>query len=155
MADPILSADEAELKNAQAKITYLGEQIKPVATVVFHPEEYKVSMVRFVMVEGRQEPYPNDAMPYTVRFTVTTTELKRMLSSVKSILEHAPAVKPMFLSFTVVREELGTIEGREFSIPEAVGQEFYSKLIAALNPANAAGRSVLGKQFGDVYPSVR
>jgi hypothetical protein len=153
MAESILDATEEQLKSAQAKITYLGEQLKPIPTVLFFAEGHEVSMSPFLDAQKAHEPYTNDEMPYTKRFSVAPAEFRRMLSVIKPIVTAADAAKgPEFISFTVVRKTQAGFEGHEFRIGPASGEEFYRKLIDALKPGNEAGRSALSKQFANIYP---
>src|SRR5262249_54132051 len=48
---PFVEWNEHQFQNAQAKITYAGEQTRPVLTIVFHTEGYKLSMERFRAVQ--------------------------------------------------------------------------------------------------------
>ncbi len=154
MTESILDATQEQLKSGQAKITYLGTQSKPIATVIFHTEGHKVLLERFTEVQRSGKPYTNDELPYTSQFSVTPSEFARMLSAVKSLLIKTNTDPPpsAFISFTVACEAQGSVEGQEFHISSEVGQEFYKKLIGALNPENKVGRSALTKQFSNIYP---
>jgi len=153
MAEAILEATAIQLKTAQAKITYLGEQTKPIATVVFSTEGYGVEINRFLKVQTSPEPYMNDGLPYTKYFTVTSEEFHRILSAVKPVVVKREDFHGRdFLSFSVTRETGTGIEGQEFCIGSHTGKEFYEKLIAALAPENHLGREILTKQFVNVLP---
>lgn len=153
MAESILDATEQQLKRAQAKITYLGEQTKPIPTVVFFTEGHKPSRNSFLKVQRSPHPYTNDELPYTVQFSVTAFEFRRILSTLKPVLTKEEIGKgPQFLSFSIVRENGSQIEGHEFAIGPSFGEVFYRRLISALEPKNEAARTGLAKQFRNVYP---
>ena len=153
MTEKILDATEEQLKLAQAKITYLGEQEKPIPTVVFSTEGHKVSLACFLNVQRSPKPYANDEMPYTRYFSVTPREFQRMLSAVKPIITRIDAAKgPEFISFCVIRKIDADFEGHEFRIGPASGKTFCQKLIGALDAQNQFGRDELIKQFTNIYP---
>jgi hypothetical protein len=153
MAESVLDANESQLELGQAKITYLGSQLKPIPTVVFTAAGYPARMDRFLEVQRVHEPYPNDETPYTMQFSVEPSEFRRILSAVKpAVTRSSDKSSPGFLSFSVTYEVGNKIEGHEFRIGRATGSEFYEKLLGALGPADAEGRTVLMKQFQAVYP---
>lgn len=153
MARSIFDLTERQLSTATGKITYLGEQKKPIPTVVFSPHGYPVVMQRFLEVQGSRDPYDNDKMPYTKHFNVTPAELQRMLHSLQPLLTTEDVGKgPPFLSFTLVVLEEGHVSGQEIRIAQTSGKEFYTLLIKALQPENDAGRATLSKQAVACYP---
>lgn len=153
MVNTIFHATEKQLESAQAKVSYLGEQLKPIPTVVFHAKDPVLSIEHFLEVQPTPTPYPNDTLPYTKEFAVTPAEFRRMLLAVEPIVtaEHA-AQGPEFLSFAVVREERSRVTGREYRVGPASAPQFYRALIDALDAANVVGRSTLERQFISVCP---
>jgi len=154
MLTTILHSSEDQLKNAQAKITYLGEQHKPIATVMFVAQGYAPSLKRFIEFQrNTHEAYPNDELPYTKKFDVSPQEFRRILSAIEPIVAKEDGSKsPDFLSFCVVRRINGGYDGREFFIKRTFGEQFYKKLIDALDRENEAGRTILNKQFKNLFP---
>lgn len=153
VAESILGATEAQLKSAQAKITYLGDQDKLIATVVFGSEGRSISMGQFLQVQRSGRVYTNDESPYTVRFSVTPAELGRMLAAVKPILVGSDVSRgATVLSFCVVRDTGAAVEGHEFLMGPQSVRQFYRDLIGALASENEAGRAALTRQFRSVYP---
>lgn len=149
MTESILDASEKELVNAQAKVTFLGTQTKPVGTVTFASEGHPVSMDRFIAVQPGGRSYANDSLPYTEHFSVTPAEFKRMLAAIKPVLiESNAASGGVILSFVVV----GDTGGREFRMNQDVGRSFYPALIKSLAPGNDFGRTMLRKQFAAALP---
>jgi hypothetical protein len=153
MAESILDATESQLTSAQAKITYLGSQLKPFPTVVFSVTGYTPRLDRFLEVQPGHEPYQNDQTPYTMQFSVGPSVFHRILLAVKPVVTR-PGVKtgPDFLAFSVTREVGQKVEGHEFRIGRPGGSEFYEKLLGALGPDDAEARTAIMKQFRATYP---
>jgi hypothetical protein len=153
MSESILSSTAEQLQKAQAKITYLGEQSKPIATVVFHSSGHKANMEKFARFHRESELYTNDELPYTRFFAVTPREFSDVLASLKRVLSDPAASRgPDFLSFTVLREEGYNIEGHEFKIGPEAGKDFYGAVLNALNEDNELGRQTVQKQLLDIFP---
>jgi hypothetical protein len=151
VVDSILQATEKALASAQAKISYLGPQTKPIPTVVFHAQDHDVVMEDFTEVQPRPEPYPNDPLPYTVFFAVTPAELHRMLLAVEPVVTATDAAaEGDFLAFTVVRRERARVTGAEYRVGPASARAFYGALLGALDPGNTAGRAALTRQATNV-----
>jgi hypothetical protein len=151
MAESILEATSQQLRQAQAKITYLGPQTKPIPTVVFGTEGWEIAKDAFIKVQSR--PYANDELPYTARFTVKPAEFNRILLAVKPlVLKEDVAKGGEFLSFAIVRQANGEYTGHEFRIGPLCGKQFYERIIGALEPENHLGRAALTKQFRNVLP---
>jgi hypothetical protein len=150
MAESILNATEEQLNAAQAKITYIGPQDKPIGTVVLFTQGYTVSIPQFAHVQLSRKTYPNDELPYTTQFIVKPAELRRMLQSVRAVLARPEGVT--VLSFSILRDAGTSIEGHEFRIGYKSGASFYENLIGALDPGNEAGRQALSKQFQNAFP---
>ncbi len=150
----VLGATEQQLALAQAKITYLGEQLKPIPTLIFFTEGSAISLDEFLNVQLSSEHYDNDELPYTRKFIVTPAEVQRMLAAVKPIVTAADAAQGAeFISFSVVRKinEEAT-EGHEFRVGQATGRAFFQKLIDALGTENQRGHELLSTQFMNIYP---
>src|SRR5579864_4361589 len=114
MNESILDATIDQLRMAQAKITYLGTQSKPIPTVIFFTEGHHVDRDQFASVQQHGKAYPNDDLPYTMQFTVRPEELRRILDALKPVLAGNDKVSgPVILSFTVTRSER-TVIGHEF-----------------------------------------
>lgn len=153
MSKLILSSTKEQLQFTQAKITYLGEQTKPIATIVFHTLGYKVEMQDFAKSHHTGELYTNDELPYTQFFTITPQAFSNILENLTPILSD-PIISqgPDFLSFTVLRKENSNIVSHEFKINSATGRRFYPLLLKALNDDNPMGKQILQKQFSNIFP---
>lgn len=153
MSQSILDSTTEQLQTAQAKITYLGEQTKPIATVVFHAPGHEVSMKDFAKVHCTGELYTNDELPYTRAFAVSPQEFSDILKALKPVLSD-PAVSQgaEFLSFSVFRKENADIEGHEFRISAKAGKSFYQSILNSLSKESETGRQIIQKQFSDAFP---
>lgn len=153
MAESILDTNESQLTSAQAKITYLGSQLKPIPTVIFSSAGYQPQLERFLEVQRGHELYQNDQTPYTMQFSVEAAVFRRILVAIKPVVARPSAASgPEFLSFSVLREVAHKVEGHEFRIGRTTGAEFYERLLGALDPEDTGGRAAVTKQFQAVYP---
>jgi hypothetical protein len=153
MPTTITEATVEQLKSAQAKLTYLGLQDKPIGTVIFYSKGHNVRLDRFLTFQASPELYSNDNSPYTAMFEVTPVEFHRILSNLKPILTQCgndPAVE--FLSFTIVIEAGENAQGQEFRIDSANADAFYQKLQGAINSENKLGLEAVTKQYRNVLP---
>jgi hypothetical protein len=145
------SADQ--FQNAQAKITYAGEQTLPVLTVVFHTKGHELSMKQFLCVQHESDVlYGNDAGPDLGVFTVANVEFREMVRSVKPFLNDAilkvdeKGKRENILLFTITSENDGRVEGGEFGVAQKAANGFYKTLLNAVHPQNHAGRRILMDQ---------
>jgi hypothetical protein len=153
MNDSVFSAGADQLTRAQGKITYLGEQSKPIPTVLFFSEGFVSELDKFFKMQTDPTPYDNDMLPSTLSFTVSPAEFHRILQSVKPVLEVLdPSAQPEFLSFTVAYSTDSDWIGQEFRLDYEQGAAFYTSLIGALGPDNDVGREAVTKQYRNVYP---
>ena len=152
MAADIWNIADDKLSSAQAKFTYLGEQEKPIPTIVFSVEGHSVSMVRFLGVQQSKRPYTNDEFPYTKTFAVTFQELRRFLEAAKPIITGIARQKPDFLSFTVVAGAGDAMVGQEFFVPRSHGKQLLHALQASISSSNTAAHAILTAQLKNLYP---
>ena len=147
MATSILDATEEQLVHAQAKITYLGEQDKPVLSLVILLAGNDLSMDMFVEVQTAAQPYDNDTLDRIERANVSVGEFRAVLEAVKPVVTAPKAAHgPAFLSFCVVRKSDDGVVGEEFRIGPGAAAEFYDVFTAALHPDNKAAAEVLERQ---------
>jgi hypothetical protein len=142
----VFDAIEGQLRAAQAKLTFLGPQSKPIPTLVLFTEGRAPSMKTFVPFHHAHHPYDNDDLPYTVQFAVSRDEFLRLLRAEKALLTNASASGAELISFTVVIQTTGGIAGDEFVVKESQAEPFYRGAIGALNPENSAARQGLTSQ---------
>jgi hypothetical protein len=155
MNDSVFSVGADQLTRAQAKITYLGEQSKPISTVLFFSEGFVAELDKFLKMQAEPTPYDNDLLPSTQSFAVSPAEFHRILQSVKPILEALdPSSQPEFLSFTVAYSTDSDWIGQEYRLDYEQGAGFYSALIEALDPDNESGVEIVTKQYRNIYPEV-
>lgn len=151
MAGSIWSLSDEQLAKAQAKITYLGPQSKPVFTVVFGVAGHQPSMVRFLSVQHSSKPYDNDELPYTKTFSVSVAEFRRILHDVRPVVTSLSAKEEAVLSFAALTGAGAAVVGEEFLIPYSHGHQFYNALIGALDPANKQAKSIVEAQAKNLY----
>src|SRR5262249_10300750 len=137
---------------AQAKISYLGEQTKPIPTVIFGLENREIDILQRLSREHPGALYTNDKMPYTKTFTVTEQEFRRMLSAVLPIVSTNRDSVPDYLTFLVLIGQGDTSQTEEFLITRSGSTAFYRALLGALAQDNKPGQVLLEAQCGNVCP---
>ncbi|HEX4963773.1 MAG TPA: hypothetical protein VF173_23300 [Thermoanaerobaculia bacterium] len=153
MPPSILDSTEVQLQNAQAKITYLGEQTKPISTVVFHTPKHEVVIQDFARLHRTGELYVNDRLPYTKSFVVSPSEFLNILRSLKRILDEPAGAQGVdFLSFSVIWEKGQYTKGQEYRIDRTLGKEFLLIIFKALNKDNEPGLQILRRHMKDIFP---
>lgn len=151
MATSIFDATEEDLAHAQAKITYLGEQDKPILTVVIAPPGHVVSMDMFLQVQAAPQAYDNDTLDQIERVEVTPAEFRAALGAIKAIVTaNGAAGGPDFLSFCTVVESNEGVVGEEFRIGPDAAPGFYDAWTAALDSDNKAAGETLERQRRNV-----
>ena len=152
MAAEIWDATDDQLKTAQTKITYLGEQEKPIPTIVFAVEGHSPSMVRFLNVQRSRKPYVNDELRYTKTFTVAVSEFRRILAAVRPIVTAPAPARPEFLSFSVLCGAGDAIIGHEYLIQRTHGKQFLEGVQQSLTPSNTAAQAIIKAEIANLYP---
>lgn len=139
--------------SAQAKITYLGEQSKPIASVVFHTANMRPDMKIFAHIDGPSNKFSNDDSPYTATFAVSSDEFTNILTALQPILSGSRISEgPDYLSFTVQRNNGGTSSGGGFRIGPSFARRFYTAVLSGIDRHNDAGKQAVLKQFQQVNP---
>ena len=146
MNTSVLDATEDQLRNSQAKLTFVGPQTKPIPTVVFHAEGYAPSMDAFVRFHHSGRSYQNDELPNTIQFAVSPSEFMRFLRAVKPVLTASSSSGLELVSFTVVHQSVGGRTGEEFIIREPSVEQFYRAAMGALDPQNSNAKQGLRSQ---------
>jgi hypothetical protein len=143
-----------ELRSAQAKITYIGEQTRPILTVVFSAgdETLPASLDHFAQFQRSRKIYSNDRLSTIRRFTVSPEQFHRILSAVRPVLTgDAPSAGNPIVSFTVTTRISGHFRGREFLLNRDSGERFYRALMSAFEGPNAVPEP-LSSQFRSIFP---
>ncbi|HYZ85038.1 MAG TPA: hypothetical protein VE621_11575 [Bryobacteraceae bacterium] len=151
MQGEIWNATDEQLQSAQAKLTYLGEQEKPIPTIVFAVEGHTPVMVRFLNVQSSKRPYDNDELPYTKTFHVSLAELRRILNSIRPLLVDQSR-RPDYLSFTIIAGAGDAMLGGEYAISRDQGRPLLSAISEGLSPENKEGRQIIQAQIRNLYP---
>jgi hypothetical protein len=141
----IFERSERELQKAAAKVSYRGEQTKPIPNVIFSTEGYKVSNEDFLPLQ-KNIPYNND-VGGAMRFAVTPEEFHKILEAVHPLALKAETLEdPEFLAFVVICPARAGVEGYQVQIDRQFGKEFYQKLLSGLDPKNKEGHKIIGWQ---------
>jgi hypothetical protein len=149
----VLEATESQFAVAQGKITYIGPQTKPIMTVVFATSASDASMQLFRGFEPRDKQwiYANDHLSNHLHFRVTASEFKRLVLSVKPVLNaRHPSDGADCLSFVICYQAGHLNTGHEFSISWASAADFYTCVIGALDVKNKEGIGALRLQCANV-----
>lgn len=155
VTNDVLDLAKGEVQWAQGKITYLGEQTRPILTVVFSTAESAcpTSLEHFVHLQRSSKPYSNDRLSSVMRFTVPQETFKRMLGKVSGVLADKDAFEGRpIISFAVMLSVDSHPKGREFLINRPFGERFYAALISVFNEEERPAPEPLLTQFRAIYP---
>lgn len=142
--NPIFARSADELQKAIGKLTYLGPQKMPIGTVVFSTPSCKPTMAVFQTVQGGMI-FDNDEGKI-VEFTVSPSELRRILLSVQQFADKSVGHDDEHVSFAVARENAKTYDGYEFRIDSKTALAFYRAIRGALEPTNKEGQKAVRNQ---------
>lgn len=161
----IIEATEPNLQVAQAKLTYGGEQLKPIATIVFYTSDRYRSMSAFVpfMSLEHRFSYGNDFLPeeadgYGVRYcSIRPSELFRIAQGVHPILQRIREEDkgPWVLSFALLRHQGNTTTGFDYHIPRAEAGAVYRAVYDGIDPKREIARKAVCDQCTCVSPETR
>lgn len=87
--DEVNAYDRFHLRFAQGKLTYLGVQTEPVASVLFSAYTVAPRVELFLPLRSPGLHYGNDALAVTSNFTCTHEDFRRVLD----LLAETPAVR--------------------------------------------------------------
>lgn len=144
---------ERKLAFEHGKISYLGEQLKPIPTALFSlnlPPEKTLEL--FVSSDPSHQLYPNDPLPYTRHFSVDTEEITRIRRITSTLVTQGTLTQtqPVFLSFSVLTPLAEGWEFIEFGVDRGPHRRFYEDLIAQLAPNNTFGLAALRLQLDNL-----
>ena len=142
---------QTDLCTAKAKLTFLGDQVKPILTVVFYTSESDTSLDGFSQFQRHE--YSNDSLDYR-KFKAQPSEFERILESIAS-LDWKPRGSDdrCDLSFVLMRRrDNGAFEGVEMLVPSTIEKSFYGRVIDSLDEKNDRGRRIIGQQLEQIAP---
>lgn len=148
MSGTIWDLSEKHLSQAQAKITYLGPQTKPVPTVIFAVEGHKPALVRFLSVQQSGKAYGNDSLPNLQTIHVPTQIFRNIVAAVRPVVSGVTSASgdlPL-LSFAVTAGAGDALIGQEFLIHQPSARQFYAAVLSAIPATEAESRKVLETQ---------
>ena len=142
---------QTDLRAAKAKLTFFGDQVKPILAIVFYTSESDTSLDGFSQFQRRA--YSNDSLDYR-KFKVQSSEFERVLDSTATLDWRPRGADDRFdLSFVVTRRrDDGTYEGVEMLVPSTLEKSFYGHVIDSLDERNDRGRRIIGRQLEQVAP---
>lgn len=145
MPQTILDATAEQLPQAQAKITFIGTQSKPIPTVIVATAAGAPWLDEFTVIQN-QRTYENDTERVS-QFLVSPQEMHKLLGSVRgSVVAQASGSQPRVLSFCVARKKDDQVVGEQFWVESAKASGFYRQLLDALPRENEKGRAALESQ---------
>jgi len=153
-ADDILALLKGEFKWAEGKITYLGEQTRPILTVVLSTPDAPTRRTLDYFIEFQAQPhaYSNDRLSYIRRFTLPPALFKRMLPKSDILGDKQPSPANAELSFTLIVSTHDVVKGHEFLLTPQSGEAFYKALISVFEENKQPVPEPLLVQFHAVYP---
>ena len=150
--DTLLQFDDSRMRLAAAKLTHVGPQTGPLATVVIQTCFYLPSVAKFLSFRRSGLSYANDDLPEISNFSVSPSEFRRMLSAAKHVWESndQQANKPS-LSFAAMVEAPEGIQGTELLFTYEGGVALHRALAGAIDQDNKIGQMVLQRQRESAY----
>jgi len=158
LTSSILEPSECDLENAYGKITYIGEQTKPVHSIVFSTADMGTVIEEFPKFQKKGKKHGNDALPTIGRVRVEPTEFSKIVSKVKGILEQeylpktGKATERRILSFVIMYGRESGQTGEEFFVTRENARDFYDRLVSGFDLQNNIGRKIVTEQFHRVVP---
>ncbi len=133
----------ARLSHVQVKLTYLGEQTKPVPTVVFGAIGRLIDLQAFGGLRKAGIDYGNDELPRIESFVVTVDELHAMLQAAA-----LPAVTQgqrdgSWVSFMVLDNAPPGIKGVEAILDPQEAEALVRALRSGVSPRDGPAAAVL------------
>lgn len=148
----LIGLEETRLRRAAAKLTHVGEQTEPVATIVMQTYYYLPKLSVFSALHTAGLSYVNDELPLILNFAMTLEEFRQMLTAVVQITAITqPSSLPPSLSFAVVIDAPEGLAGTELLFDYSHGVALHRALSDALGPTNKIGQTVLKLQRSAAY----
>ncbi|MFL5243263.1 MAG: hypothetical protein ACJ8FY_14250 [Gemmataceae bacterium] len=150
-----LDPSEENLATSQIKLAYLGPQSMPVINVAFYTDKSRFDLDRFDDFQKSGISYSSDGGGDAVRFTVTPSEMRRIVLAIDPLLSRRKlrGWKDTKLACVLVYESNGSYKGGEYFIENKDTQKFYKTLIGALDLTNKTGREILTR-YGEIVVSM-
>lgn len=133
------------------KMTHVGEQTGPVATVVIQSYFYLPSLDVFREFQSGRSLYANDDLPVILNFSVAPSDLKTLLSEATKVAEEMRGGKPASLSLVALADTPEGLQGGEFLFPLESGAVLHQRLAKSLDAEYQIGQTVLAIQRSAAY----
>ena len=150
--DVLLAFDDSRLQRGGVKLTHVGEQTGPVATIVIQSYYYLAALDKFKSWQTLSVSYGNDDLPLIFNFSVSSQELRKVFSEAKRVSELNPLENDRpSLSFVGIVDAPEGIQGAEVLFSHQGGVELHRALATAIDHDNKIGQIVLRKQRESAY----
>ncbi len=129
-----------QVRTLQMKLTYVGEQDKPVPTVAFTSHFNVLDMGKFKPYRRPGFHYGNDDLPNLWAFTCSPEELQKIIKAVGEIrVVRRGEVIGEFISFMMHNTTPDGDRVHEAILDADTSKLLFEKIKAALDPANKEG----------------
>ena len=150
--ETLLHLDASRLQRAAAKLTHVGEQTEPVATIVMQTYYYLPSLETFHALRTPGVSYENDELPITLNFSVTPPNFKLLLEEAQRVSESvSKQTDSPSLSFSSVVDTPEGIQGTEILFDYEGGVALHRALARTLDQNHQIGQLVLRNQRESAY----
>ncbi len=135
-----------QLRTLQVKLTYVGEQDKPIPTVAFTSQFNTLDLEKFRPFRRPGFHYGNDDLPNIWTFTCSPEELQRMVNTLGEIQAvRQGKVIGEFLSFMMYNTTPAGEKVHEAILDAEMTKLLLEKIKASLDPANKEGIEILDR----------
>ena len=153
-ADPLasfedfLALDDAELETLQVKLTFVGSQTKPTATVVFTSTENILDMDGFLPYRRPDIHYGNDEIVVDA-FVTSVPELRRVIEAVYQIpgARRSGTVDGEVISYMMQASPPSGDIGFEAILNDVDAGRVLQAILDSLDVSNVAGRDAMTQEI--------
>jgi hypothetical protein len=149
----ILILPEKDLKYAQIKLTYIGDQTIRVPTVLLTINDTAIPVEKYASIQLRGQHYGNDKPSNIIQCSVTLDEYKAIVKSISPIISMSVLEERRpFISFVMMLESNTVFIGCEFRVGQLNAEKLYSMLFESMKKSHKATQEALHKQYDLVIP---
>jgi hypothetical protein len=135
----------ADLKQAQVKLTYMGEQRAPILTTVFHASSRASNMDEFAPYRTAPEGnYGNDFLSRINTFAASPQELEAIIKALAPVAQNGSNTSgDNHLSITITRMISGNTEGTEVLLNRNGSMAAAKAILNHLDAGNTKGKEFI------------
>jgi hypothetical protein len=126
------------------KLTYLGDQEKPVPSVFFHLGVTTAGYETFIPHQSKGVRYSNDTLGNARHFAISKQEQAAILANLATITPGDPPPTPRW-ALVVVQIAPSGPRAIEWLLNDARARQVVNAITRALAPENEAGRLILSQ----------